>query len=522
MSSSKNQCIIEMTAEEARTYLLKHESYFRDKLPPYFNFGPLLASIDSFMAGKKLSDFTKREAEKSSKPINIGKLENLNHVILMNKDGRHDWRPFTLIHPVCYVELVQIITESSNWACIQNRFNLFQANSKLVCMSLPVESKSIHEDTGEQILQWWNKIEQKSITLALEYDYMLEADIADCYNSIYTHSVPWALHEKHICKDRIKRGKTHDNSLVGNKIDRCIQDFSNGQTNGIPQGSVLFDFIAEMVLGYIDLLLTQKLEETSIKKGYFILRYRDDYKIFSNDLKMNDQILKSLSEVLKELGLKLNPNKTRQTSDIITDVVKPDKRYWMTQHPDRLSLYNELYTIHQFSRKFPNVKRIGKALGDFRSRFEVGEVAKGKRRIANLKDVFLPPLISILIDIAYHNPVAFPNVAAILSQFFEHLEEDERKNLITKIFKKIEKTSHSSYMEIWLQRAVKDHSDILIYNEPLCKMVDDSAITLWDNEWLQDDNLKSLFSKCPIFDPETFKSLPSVISEEEIEIFHDY
>jgi hypothetical protein len=27
---------------------------------------------------------------------------------------------------------------------------------------------------------------------------------------------------------------------------------NNGQTNGIPQGSVLMDFIAEMVLGYID------------------------------------------------------------------------------------------------------------------------------------------------------------------------------------------------------------------------------------------------------------------------------
>jgi hypothetical protein len=29
------------------------------------------------------------------------------------------------------------------------------------------------------------------------------------------------------------------------------------QTNGIPQGSVLMDFIAEMVLGYIDERLSQ-------------------------------------------------------------------------------------------------------------------------------------------------------------------------------------------------------------------------------------------------------------------------
>jgi hypothetical protein len=34
----------------------------------------------------------------------------------------------------------------------------------------------------------------------------------------------------------------------------------HGQTNGIPQGSVLMDFIAEMVLGYADTLITKKTE----------------------------------------------------------------------------------------------------------------------------------------------------------------------------------------------------------------------------------------------------------------------
>lgn len=53
------------------------------------------------------------------------------------------------------------------------------------------------------------------------------------------------------------------------------------QTNGIPQGGVLFDFIAEMVLGYSDLLLYEELQRIGIT-DYKILRYRDDYRIFSN------------------------------------------------------------------------------------------------------------------------------------------------------------------------------------------------------------------------------------------------
>ena len=36
---------------------------------------------------------------------------------------------------------------------------------------------------------------------------------------------------------------------------------SYGQTNGIPQGTILMDFIAEMVLGYADYLLTERLKD---------------------------------------------------------------------------------------------------------------------------------------------------------------------------------------------------------------------------------------------------------------------
>lgn len=56
---------------------------------------------------------------------------------------------------------------------------------------------------------------------------------------------------------------------------------SFGQTNGIPQGSNLMDFIAELVLGYSDLQLSKKLIMTTIS-NYKILRYRDDYRIFTN------------------------------------------------------------------------------------------------------------------------------------------------------------------------------------------------------------------------------------------------
>ena len=60
-----------------------------------------------------------------------------------------------------------------------------------------------------------------------------------------------------------------------------MQGMQYGQTNGIPQGSVLFDFIAEMVLGYADSQVSEVLASNDIT-DYKILRYRDDYRIFCN------------------------------------------------------------------------------------------------------------------------------------------------------------------------------------------------------------------------------------------------
>ena len=72
---------------------------------------------------------------------------------------------------------------------------------------------------------------------------------------------------------------------------------SYGQTNGIPQGSTLMDFIAEILLGYADCLLYNKLKEKKIS-DYRILRYRDDYRIFVHSSQEGELVVKVLTETL--------------------------------------------------------------------------------------------------------------------------------------------------------------------------------------------------------------------------------
>lgn len=204
-------------------------------------------------------------------------------------------------------------------------------------MSIPIVSDNNKSDKENQILKWWKNIEQKSLELGLEYKYIYHTDISDCYASVYTHSIPWALHSKKMAKRKTK-------NLIGDKIDTQIQAMSFGQTNGIPQGSVLMDFIAEIVLTYADLLLTIRLKKLNIKDFEFkIIRYRDDYRIFVNDLSLSENIVKNLTEVLMELGLKLNSSKTVSFDNVIANSIKSDKLNWLMIKDDDTSIQKNYY-----------------------------------------------------------------------------------------------------------------------------------------------------------------------------------
>lgn len=402
--------ILELNAESVKEYFLKKESYSSINLPYYFDFNNLLEKVSNKITGHRLSDFRQE---------NPRDVDNVNYQLVSNKDGKYAWRPFQLIHPAIYVSLVNEIANEENWEFIKNRFNEFQEDNRVECHSIPVLSKSENKsDKSAQILNWWQKIEQRSISLALDYKYVIHSDITDCYGSIYTHSISWALHTKEKAK---KRENRNDNSLIGVIIDNHLQDMSHGQTNGIPQGSTLMDFISEIVLGYVDLLLVEKLSELEIE-DYKILRYRDDYRIFTNNSFKAERITKVLSEILFSLGLRLNANKTIAADDIIKSSIKPDKRYWIRNRRIAENKQKWLIQLYLLSEKFPNSGTIDTQMRDFL------EFLKDSDK----KDPNLKTLISLVTEITLRNPRVTPSAIAILSIFIDRLPNEEDKLKIAK------------------------------------------------------------------------------------------
>lgn len=224
------------------------------------------------------------------------------------------------------------------------------------------------KDSG---INWWRQFEQESIKMAIHYRYCVRTDLVNCYGSVYTHTIAWDLYGK----DKAKRDKDKYN-LLGNKIDSSIQNMQSGQTNGIPQGSVLFDLIAELILGYSDSLLIKRLDEVGLINEYSsdenfkILRYRDDYRIFANSKETLDIIVKELAKVSADLNMHFNNAKTEVNSDIISTSVKPDKMYWLDRatllKQPNVSQQKKLLLIYKLSLKYPNSGSIKTALISFK------------------------------------------------------------------------------------------------------------------------------------------------------------
>ncbi|MDD4530356.1 MAG: reverse transcriptase, partial [Candidatus Gracilibacteria bacterium] len=219
--------ILDLGNEEAKKFFLTEERYFTFDLPNYFTFNEILEEISKKLDNRKLSEFysdykiTNHEGIEETKKNNPSFFENVNYKLFNNKNGEYSWRLFQLIHPVLYVSLVNEITKEENWNIILEKF---KEKGIIECVSIPViKSEKKKTEKGEQILTWWEDVEQKSISLALEYSYIFHTDIVDCYGSIYTHSISWALHTRDIAKQN-----RNDKKLIGNIIDKHLQDMANG------------------------------------------------------------------------------------------------------------------------------------------------------------------------------------------------------------------------------------------------------------------------------------------------------
>lgn len=491
--------ILELSFDEAKKFLLKDNSYCNFNLPPYFSFSEILQTADTILSGHTLKDISKMINSTKLKPDNPKNYDDVNYKLFNNKDGAFSWRPFQLINPLLYVNLVNIITEENNWKYLVNKFAEMQNVTNFDCVSIPVVSDTSKTDQAEQVLNYWSEFEQKSLELSLKFNHIIISDITDCYGSIYTHSISWALYGRDYSKQH------RDEKNLGYQIDNVLQQMSYGQTNGIPQGSVLMDLIAEIVLNYADLLLKEKISHIN---DVFVLRYRDDYRIFVKKYEDGCCVLKALTEVLISLGLKLNSNKTISSTDIISCSIKKDKLAWMQQWQNNTKLQKRLLTIYGFSKVYPNSGTLLTLLTKFYNDIQ------NKIKLMNTL-----PLISIVVQIAYENPRTYPISSALISKLLNYQSSTHDKSAILwDIKRKFDQLPNVDYMNIWLQRISYFIDSSMQYSDKLCKVLDKTQKTIWNFEWLKED-IKNKFEHIDIVDRNRLLAMNYIIQLNEVNLF---
>lgn len=445
--------------------------------------------------------------DKSKRPW---KLEHVNYKLMSNKDGKYDWRPFELVHPVLYVDMIKKLTSKDNWSEIVNRFDYFQENSIVQCESIPRKSLTEQSDQAENVTNWLNRVEKESVSLSIKYDYLYKTDISDCYGSVYTHSISWALYDKQWCKDNIN-SSDYKNSL-GKYIETYHQNVHHQQTNGIPQGNVLSDLIAELVLGYIDTLFTNRLKKLKIHKHIKVIRYRDDYRIFTNEKQYGDTALKELSEILSEYNFKLSKGKTSNSNSVIKESIKSDKQLWKTKYSGNKSnsLIIRLMQLLEFSNQYPNSGTLRKELTKLHKKIYKWDYVRQELNV----------LIAYTVDIASKNPGCYSECSALLSKFISLVDADEREPVLKLTMLKLDKIPNNGYLEIWIQRILLKHAIKANYTNDISKGVDDRSFNIWDSSWLTKDFHK-LITDSEVIDEATIEKMDEVIQPFEFELFAD-
>lgn len=143
---------------------------------------------------------------------------------------------------------------------------------------------------------------ESCINISLGYQFRLKLDVANCYNSIYTHSVAWGICGKEKVKQYMQNKKTKpDNYDLGDGLDIFMRYQKNNETNGILTGPFTSRIFSEIIFSAID--------KKFVDKEFVFKRYVDDYKFYFRTREKAEESVPKIESILNEYNLNLNLSK---------------------------------------------------------------------------------------------------------------------------------------------------------------------------------------------------------------------
>ena len=273
------------------------------------------------------------------------------------------------------------------------------------------------------------------------------------------------------------------------------------------------------------------------------------------------------AEIMKSRGYSLRDERENvrnlmalfidEFEDDKTDAIKPDKAFYIFNTPieskqtykddegherkergyDFDGFQKHLLFIYEFSKQFPNSGQLVTQLEAYSKRveeqlstktisyeevsinLETGETIKEnktKERKGHLWEN-ISAMVAISVEIAANNLRAANNALKIASQLLSDMrpeDQQKKKEIIGLIYKKLYRIHNSAFLQVWLQNithTTDDWSSGDIYDMPLCKVVAERPVTLWNNSWLI-PKIASTFPQESIVDRESLAKTGQVIT----------
>lgn len=199
-------------------------------------------------------------------------------------------------NPIHYFRLAQYVVD--HWSDVQtcatrSSFSL---------------TKPIGTDPGRAVSAEYNLDVRtlKRVELRSRAKFILRTDVNRFYPSVYTHSIPWAIHGKMNVKAAMAtRTLSRNPAFWSDELDTHVRSLNTNQTMGIPIGPDCSLIVAEVVLGAVDAELMNRLPNL---RG---IRFIDDYEFAANQRSEAETTASVLQSILSQYELALNPAKTR-------------------------------------------------------------------------------------------------------------------------------------------------------------------------------------------------------------------
>ncbi len=365
-------------------------------------------------------------------------------------------RTFGIMEPRIYHDLVWHLM--NEWDFILKHF--FNKKNKIVSYSFPIPVSTKTESsvgtlrTGRMIYEFIEMAENDLVAEAHKFKYILKTDVKNCYPSIYTHSISWALHTKEFI--RIPKNRT-DFSLLGNKLDKLCQASNDGCTNGLPIGPAISDLISEIILTAIDIDVSKELAKTKV--NFLGVRFKDDYRFLCDSKADAEKIVKSLQSKMRLYNLSLNEGKS-EVKGLPEGLFRP----WVAEFQKHTLKYKKTISYKKFENSLLGVLKINEQIPETGviDRFLSELTSKDynlKLGIKRSKNVV--KTLSLLLLLKEKRARSFPMILAIIEKLIEENKGDkhllvEIKNGIKNLFySKMRNEIDNQYDLLWLSYFIK-------------------------------------------------------------------